>query len=476
MLHRRQFLGAAAGGALGAALKRPNFVIILADDLGYGDLGCYGAPQIRTPRLDALAHRGMRMTDFSAQPICGPSRAALMTGCYPARVAERGNVKHLHPVLHQNEVTLADVLKSAGYATAMIGKWDLAGHVNQGFETDLMPQGQGFDMHFGTPTSNDSVQNTPLLRDNQVIEKPTDFGELTKRYTGESIRFIAENKDRPFFLYLAPNMPHTEIVASAGFRGRSKRGLYGDVVEELDFNAGRIVDALEQLKLDRNTYLLFASDNGPWLMRKEHGGSAGPLRSGKVSCWEGGFRVPAIFWAPGRVPAGRVCRDMMATIDVLPTFAALAGVPPPSGRVIDGLDCSNLLLDRRGVKSTREVFYYYLYKHLQAVRSGNWKLHLPRPAKPEWLRPLVDLPHIDDKDYLEIRQPMLFDLSRDIAEQHNVAAGNPQIVKRLLALAERARDDIGDYDRTGRNVRFFDPLEVRPKAPIRQFSPKKKGS
>ncbi len=464
---RRRFLATAAASArpLGAAPTRPNFVIILADDLGYNDLGCYGSERIRTPRLDTMARQGTRMTSFYAQPICGPSRAALLTGCYPARVAERGNVKHIHPVLHQNEVTLAELLKERGYATAMVGKWDLAGHSNGAYAADLLPQGQGFDMHFGTPTSNDFVRYTSLLRNGKVIEKPTDLSLLTRRYTDEGIRFITENKDRPFFLYMAPNMPHTELAVSKDFAGRSKSGLFGDVVEELDFNVGRILDALQESGLDRKTYVLFASDNGPWLLKKEHGGSAKPLRSGKASCWEGGPRVPAIFWGPGRVPAGRVTSEMMATLDVLPTFAALAGAQTPKDRVIDGVDQRGLITGRS--KSRRDVFYYYLWTHLQAVRSGDWKLHLPRPYRPEWLKPLVNANHVDPADEQEIRSPLLFNLAEDIGERHDLADRHPDLVKKLLAIAEQAREDIGDYNRTGKNMRFFDPQEKRPAEPVR---------
>jgi arylsulfatase len=261
-------------------------------------------------------------------------------------------------------------------------------------------------------------------------------------------------------------MPHTALAASRNFEGRSKRGLYGDTVEELDFHVGRILDALEKLGLAGNTYVLFASDNGPWLLRRERGGSAHPLRSGKVSCWEGGFRVPGIFWAPGRIPAGQVSGEMMATLDILPTFAALAGAALPGDRAIDGLDQRDLIAGRS--KGRRDVFYYYLWTHLQAVRSGDWKLHLPRPYRPEWLQPLVNGNHIDPADEQEIPAPMLFHLGEDVGERRDVAARNPEVVKRLVALAEEARQDVGDYNRTGRNARFFDPMEKRPSEPVRK--------
>ncbi len=456
------------GGALGAAQTgRPNFIIIFADDLGYGDLGCYGSPNIRTPRIDTLAREGMRMTNFYAQPICGPSRSALMTGCYPMRLAERENKKHLHPVLHSKESTLAEVLKPGGYASAMIGKWDLGGHSNTTYQPDLLPGLQGFDMHFGTPSSNDSVTGTILLRDGKVIEQPAVQESLTERYTDEAISFMTAHRKQPFFLYLAPNMPHTALAASARFKGKSPRGLYGDVVEELDYNVGRVMDAVKRLRLERNTYVLFTSDNGPWLVKKEDGGSAGPLRSGKVSTWEGGVRVPAIFWGPGRIPAGAVNSGMAATLDVMPTFAALAGQQLPSGRTIDGVDIRGLLQGAPGAKSPRDTYYYYLWTHLQAVRRGRWKLHVPRPGRPEWIMPLLRTLHIDARDSENISKPLLYDLEADVSERHDVADRNPDVVRDMLALAESVRAELGDYDRLGKGVRFFDPIDARPTAPVR---------
>ncbi|MBM3757937.1 MAG: sulfatase, partial [Acidobacteria bacterium] len=462
MLTRRALLQSLAAGTAVAASRRPNFVIIFADDLGWGDLGCFGSPNIRTPRIDAMAREGTRLTNFYAQPICGPSRSALMTGCYPMRLAEENNKKHLHPVLHSKELTLAEVLKPAGYATAMIGKWDLGGHSNTAYRPGLLPAHQGFDMHFGTPSSNDSVTETVLMRDGKVVEKPAEQTTLTERYTDEAIRFIREKRHQPFFLYLCPNMPHTALAASAKFKGKSPRGLFGDVVEELDFNVGRILDALRQQGLDRNTYVLFTSDNGPWLIKRQEGGSSGPFRSGKVSTWEGGVRVPCIFWAPGRIPAGRVIPEMAATLDVMPTFARLAGQTPPSDRVIDGLDIGPLLHGAASAQSPRDTYYYYLWTHLQAVRRGKWKLHVPRPGQPQWIMPLLRSPHIEARDAQDIAQPMLFDLDADPGERYDVAAANPEVVRDMLELVERVRTDLGDYNRTGKNVRFFDPMEAPP--------------
>jgi len=461
------YLGLAAHFALAAP---PNFVIIFTDDQGYEDLGCFGSKQIRTPRLDQMATEGMKFTSFYAQPICGPSRAALMTGCYPMRVAERGNIKNVHPILHSKEITLAEVLKPLGYATACFGKWDLAKHSQRGFYPDLLPTRQGFDYFFGTPTSNDRYVD--LYRNETRIEEKANMAMLTERYTNEAIRFIEEHKDQPFFVYIPHTMPHTRLAASEKFKGKSKRGLYGDVIEEIDFNVGRILDALREMKLADNTYVLFASDNGPWLIKnkgfadghlpQDHGGSAGPLRSGKVSTWEGGQRVPAILWAPKRVPAGTTCDKLASTLDVLPTFAALAGTQPPNDRVIDGEDIRHLFHGDFDKANPNKTYYYYLRMHLQAVRQGKWKLHLPRPKEPKWLGPFAVNKHIAPADRVGFDKPFLVDLDTDPGETTNLADKHPDVVKRLLAVAEAARADIGDYNRIGKNQRFFDPGPRHP--------------
>jgi len=457
-------LGAPASGRLResreAAAPKPNFIIIFTDDQGYQDVGCFGSPLIKTPRLDRMAAEGVKFTSFYAQTVCGPSRAALMTGCYPLRVAKRNNQVDIHPYLHTKEITIAEVLKDAGYATACFGKWDLAGHRQAGFDYDLLPTKQGFDYFFGTPTSNDSIVN--LLRNDTVIEKKADMNTLTRRYTDEALAFIRNNTNRPFFVYIPHTMAHTKLGASAQFRGKSKRGLYGDVVEEIDFNVGRILDTVRELGLDGRTYIIFMSDNGPWAIKKEHGGSALPLRGTKTSTWEGGLRVPCIMRAPGRIPAGIVCDEIASTMDMLPTLAKLAGGKTPTDRVIDGHDISALMHGERGAASPTEAFFYYQHTHLQAVRSGKWKLHLPRPANPPWTPNWAR--HIDAEDVFDIEEPMLFDLDSDIGESHDVAAEHPEVVGRLLEFAERARSDIGDYNRVGRNARFFDPQPRRPDA------------
>ena len=456
-----------------AKAARPNFVVIFSDDQGYADVGCFGSPDIRTPRLDAMAAEGMKFTSFYAQPVCGPSRAALMTGCYPMRVAERGNDKQVHPILHSDEITVAEILKTKGYATACFGKWDLAKHAQEGFFMDLFPTHQGFDYFYGTPTSNDCVAN--LYRNEELIEPETDISTLTKRYTDEAIGFMQKNKEQPFFVYIPHSMPHTRLDASAQFKGKSKRGLYGDVIEEIDFNVGRILDAINDMGLADNTYVLFTSDNGPWLIKnKDHqdghlstddGGSAGPLRSGKVSTFEGGVRVPCIVWGPGRVPAGKTCDSIASTLDVLPTLAALAGAEVPTDRVIDGEDIRHLFQGEFDKANADKAHYYYLRVHLQAVRQGRWKLHLPRSKQPIGAAPFSRNSHIAVADRIGFDSPFLVNLDNDLGETKNAAEENPAVVAGLLKLAEDMREDLGDFNRVGKNMRFFDLDGPRPTAP-----------
>ncbi len=462
-----------ASPTMGQTVAPPNFIVIFVDDLGYGDLACFGNQQIRTPRLDAMAKEGMKFTSFYAQPICGPSRAAIMTGCYPLRVAERGNVKQVHPILHSEEITVAEVLKAKGYATACFGKWDLAKHAQRGFHTDLLPTRQGFDYFYGTPTSNDSIVN--LYRNEELIEPKTDMATLTRRYTDEAIGFIDKHKEEPFFVYIPHTMPHTRLDASKDFKGTSKRGLYGDVVEEIDHNVGRVLDAVRRLGLEKNTYVLFTSDNGPWLIKnknladgtlpKDHGGSAGPWRSGKLSTWEGGVRVPTILWAPNRTPAGTVCDKIASTLDVLPTLAALAGAEVPTDRVIDGDDVRHLFHGEFGEADPDRAFYYYFRVHLQAVRQGKWKLHLPRAQDHVGAMPFVPNRHIAPADRVGFESPFLVDLDADPGEKTSVADQHPEVVKSLLALVEFMRTDLGDYDCVGKNMRFFDALDAKPTRP-----------
>lgn len=414
-------------GQSAAGPIEPNIIVILADDLGYGDLGCYGAEEIRTPNLDRMAREGMRFTDFAAAaPLCTPSRAALMTGCYPGRVGLATGV--LRPGaktgLHPDEITVAEVLKARGYATAAVGKWHL------GFRGAMRPMGQGFDSYYGVLHNLDAFETVafeqeggmPVLRGDAVVERPADPAVLTGRYTEEALRFIEAHRARPFFLYLAHAMPHLPFDASPRFKGKSAAGLYGDAVEELDWSTGQILDRLRALGLAETTLVLFTSDNGP---ERNTPGSAGPLRGGKHTVFEGGLRVPFLAWWPARVPAGAVCREFVTGLDVLPTLARLAGGSAPADRVIDGRDFTPLLLGEEGARSPR-VSFSSLYgagaKRRESLRSGPWKLHLGDP-------------------------PQLYNLDTDLGETTNLAPERPEVVARLRELADEIRADLAKHAR-----------------------------
>ena len=440
----------------------PNFVVIFADDLGYGDLGCFGSTTIQTPHIDRMAAEGIRLTSFYAQTVCGPSRAALMTGCYPLRVAINKNKVEVHPELHSQEITIAELLKPAGYSTAAFGKWDLAGHRGDRYVRSLLPQHQGFDEFFGTSTSNDT--KVDLIRGDDVIERKVDMSRLTERYTDEAIDFIQRHKQKPFFVYLAHTMPHVKLAVSDTFKGQSKGGLYGDVVEEIDANVGRLLDVLKHEGLDQDTYVIFTSDNGPWYFGRSkvhlkkfgknavaYGGSALPLRGAKTSVWEGGLRVPCVIRAPGRIQSGSVSDEITSTLDLLPTFAALADISIPLDRVIDGKDIRDLIHSVPNSKSPTHAFFYYRRSQLAAVRSGKWKLHRACPKDLLWEK------FSTAEDAIDIAKPLLFNLDVDIGESTDVAAQHPEVVRRLQRLIEDARTDIGDEDVFGKNARVFDP-------------------
>jgi arylsulfatase A-like enzyme len=438
-----------AGTACGREEKGarpPNFVIVFADDLGYGDLGCYGSKTNRTPNLDRMAQEGVRFTDFyAAQAVCSASRAALLTGCYPNRVSIFGalgpTAKH---GISDKEQTVADVLKPKGYATALFGKWHLGHH------EPFLPTRHGFDTYFGLPYSNDmwpkhpsdKFPDLPLIEGEKTVETNPDQSQLTTRYTERAVRFIAANKDRPFFLYVAHAMPHVPLHVSDKFRGKSGQGLYGDVVMEVDWSVGQILDALKEQGLDGRTLVIFTSDNGPWLSYGNHAGSAGPLREGKGTTWEGGQREPCLMRWPGRIPAGHVCREPAMTIDILPTLARLAGADPPR-LPIDGKDIWPLVSGRPGTVSPHEALYFYWDRHLQALRSGKWKLHFPHTY-----RTLAGKPGGSDGKparYEEARTGLaLFDLEKDPGETTDVADKHPDVVERLKKLADRAREELGD--------------------------------
>jgi arylsulfatase A len=430
-----------------AAGNRPNIIIILADDLGWGDLACYGHPSIRTPNLDRLAGEGMRFTDFySAAEVCTPSRAALLTGRYPIR---SGMCDDRYRVLRRNsagglpaeEITLAQGLKTVGYATACIGKWHLGNYMN---DPAHHPLRHGFDYYYGLPHSNDMNPTpaapkdatsrldqeaewwaAPLFRNEKLIECPADQTTLTRRYTEEAIKFIHEHRHDPFFLYLAHTFPHVPLFASAKFKGQSRRGLYGDVVQEIDWSVGELVAALRHEGLDKNTFVFFTSDNGPWLIQGEAGGSAGPLKDGKGSTWEGGMREPGIAWWPGRIPQGIVTHEMACTMDLFTTSLKLAGAEVPTDRVIDGVDIRPLLFGKGA--SQRPPFFYYRGTQLYAVRKGPFKAHFvtrsgygPDPA----------VPH---------QPPLLYDLGHDPGERFDVASSHPDVLADFDKEVERHR-------------------------------------
>ena len=448
-----------------AADRPPNVIIILTDDQGYNDLGCYGSSTIKTPRIDRMAAEGMRFTDFySPAPVCTPTRAGLLTGCYPQRISmclfpeERPNGATGHVLfvrsrhgLNPSEVTIPEMLKPRGYVTHMIGKWHL------GDAPEFLPTKQGFDSYLGIPWSND-MSPVVLMRDEKVIENPVNQETLTQRYTEDAVRFIRENRDKPFFLYLAHNMPHTPIHASERFRGKSERGLFGDVIEELDWSVGQVLDALSENKIDENTLVVYTSDNGPWHMRGEHGGSAFPLRAGKGTTYEGGMRVPFIARWPGKIPSGTTSKEPLSQIDLLPTIASLGEVKPPADRPIDGKDISPILLGKADAKNPHEALYYFADGSLNAVRSGRWKLKLPTTLKEETYYTKLETP--------DAKIPRaLYDLERDPGEQKSVLADHPEVAKRLTELADQAREEYGDLRRniTGKGVRPCGKLAYNPR-------------
>lgn len=428
-------LSVACGSSLEPAQERPNFVIVFLDDVGYGDLACYGSRKNSTPRFDRMAREGTRFTSFYAQTVCGPSRGALMTGRHPGRVGGGWAVR-------PDEVTVAEVLGEAGYATAVIGKWDMSRRRPlQG----LLPNDQDFDYFFGTLGANDNGTVT-FWRDMQQLETTDDMGSLTKRYTDEAIGFLRrQQKGKPFFLYLAHTMLHVVIGASPEFVGTTDGDLYGDTLAEVDHHTGRVLDELEALGLADNTYVLLTSDNGPWSQPERieryfesHGGhlatgDSGGLRGAKGSSWEGGVRVPAVLWGPGRVPAGRESGAIVSTLDVMPTLAALAGAVSPQDRILDGVDQSALWHGEDG-SGARDTFHYFVRMELHAVRRGRWKLAMPREKF-----------HGYAPDVRAVERPQLYDLQEDVNETTNVASQNPEVLAELSGLYEQMRAESADW-------------------------------
>ncbi|MEO5583018.1 MAG: sulfatase [Saprospiraceae bacterium] len=437
----------------------PNIVIIFFDDLGYGDLSCYGALDIQTPLMDHLAHEGIRFTNFlSAQAVCSASRAALLTGCYPNRIGIYGALNPDSKIgIGNTEITLADVLRNKGYHTAIYGKWHLGDH------RENLPLQHGFDEYFGIPYSNDMwpvnydgtpanegpklrFPTLPLITNNVKTDSVMtleDQAKLTKRYTQKAVAFIQKNKNHPFFLYMPHSMPHVPINASHDFKGSSRQGLYGDVIQELDWSVGQIVQTLKKNKLDKNTLILLTSDNGPWLNFGNHSGNTGGFREGKGTTFEGGHRVPFIARWKGTLPEGMVCNQLCSTIDFLPTIATLTGCPLPPLK-IDGVDISSLFFNPQGVSPRSLFYYYYRQNSLEAIRKDNWKLVFEHPGR-SYKNQIPG--HDGFPGPLPENEPInpgLYDLRRDPGEQYDVSLDHPEIIAELMKLADDARKDLGD--------------------------------
>lgn len=444
------FLGVSQARSQDIDSRPPNFIIIFADDLGYGDLSCYGHPTIKTPNLDRMAYEGQKWTNFYAgASVCTPSRAALLTGRLPVRSGMASN-KHrvLFPDskygLPPNEVTLAEQLKKVGYATACIGKWHL-GHKDR-----YLPTNNGFDYYFGIPYSNDmdiiagkkywdywqqpddSIRtehfNVPLLRNTKIIERPANQHTITSRYSDEAVKYIKKNKTRPFFVYLAHNLPHIPLFVSDDFKGKSKRGLYGDVIEEIDHGIGKILKTLQDEGLAENTIVVFTSDNGPWLPFKLNGGSAGILKAGKGTTWEGGMREPAIFWGPGLVKPGLIT-DLGTTMDLFATFSSMAKAELPDDRIIDGVDLTTTLFQKK--PSPRKKVFYYRGTELYAARLGDFKAHFITQG---------EYGQFGERKVHEI--PLLYNVNFDPGEQFDIAQQHPEMIDEIMSMVKEHKSKL----------------------------------
>lgn len=452
--------------------KTPNIIIIFCDDMGYGDIGKFGATMYTTPNLDKLANEGMMFTQFyAAEAVCSASRAALLTGCYSNRVGIFGALMPwAKNGLSKEEKTIAEILKEKNYTTAAFGKWHL------GWQQQFLPLQHGFDEYTGLPYSNDMwpvdfdgkpITDTanwkskypplPLIQGNEKIKTIAtleDQATLTTLYTEKAVDFIERNKSKPFFLYLPHSMPHVPIAASSKFKGKSKQGLYGDVIMEIDWSVGEIMKTLKKNNLEQNTLVIFTSDNGPWLNFGNHAGNTGGLREGKGASWDGGQKEPCIMRWPGVIPAGTVCNKLSSTIDLLPTITAITGGKLP-GHIIDGVNIISLLKGETDAEPRKVFYYYYGVNQLEGIRKGQWKLVLPHKGRSyEGFAPGKDgFPgKTNENNSVELA---LFDLRRDPGERYDVKDAYPDIVNELQQLAEQAREDLGDAitNRTGKNVR-----------------------
>ena len=436
---------------------KPNFIIVFVDDMGYGDLGSYGHPTISTPNLDKMAYEGQKWTQFySASSVCTPSRAGLLTGRLPIRNGMIGSKNRvLFPDskygLPDSEITIAEKLKENGYKTVAIGKWHL------GHKKEYLPLQHGFDYYYGIPYSNDmdkingetccpgskywqkyqnrspgstNYYNVPLIENNEIIERPVDQTTITKRFSDKAIEFIKKNKEDNFFIYLAHNLPHIPLYASDDFLGKSKRGLYGDVIEEIDHGIGLIMEELKKNNLDKNTIIVFTSDNGPWLPFETHSGSAGLLREGKGTTWEGGQRIPGIFWGAGIKPG--VINDLGSTMDIFPTLLEMSNTSMVDDRIMDGISIKNTLLKHE--PSKREIIFYYRSREIYAIRYGEFKAHLITQGA-------YNYPKGSDRKFI-LDKPLLYNLNIDPSEKYNVADKNPKILVEINKILEKHKKNL----------------------------------
>lgn len=434
-----------------SSIQLPNIIIILADDLGYNDLSCFGSKNIVTPNLDAMAREGFVFNNFlTASNVCSPSRASLLTGRYPQRNGVPFAVGDVYSDLglQDDEITIPEILKGKGYSTAAFGKWHLGLPLgfnfttHEGFnkESEFHPNNQGFDLFYGAAGNSFPGGRMPLIENDQVINDSISVAVVTDRYTEKAIEFISENRKNPFFIYFAHTRPHAPLIANPAFAGRSKGGVYGDMVEELDASVGLLMKALKELGLEENTLVIFTSDNGATVTSDQKYGSNAPLRGGKASTWDGGHKVPTIFYWPGKISPGKHSNHFSTNMDLLPTISYLSGTQLPGSLKVDGNNLWPLIEGTANITEENDTFFYYNGLNLQAVKKGKWKLHLPREEKMlVWW----------ESGLRELKDPLLFDLQADPTEVNNIAAYHPEVVAQLVTLALSAQSSLGDWDRVG---------------------------